>query len=346
MEYIIFTSEEDRGGKGKRVKAIEIFKFIRGKTAPQEAPQVASDCQELVAFEGNPEDIPPPAAVATSDTPAPIDVQKAKDEVREELQEIWRLPKEERKRAIHRLYLKWHPDKNPHNQDAAEEVFKFLLQELDRLERGAGPSISNESGTYSWRNFQRFWDSTARQHRQYHDEYQQQFSSGARPRHRQRHRSGARKFFFDEVYTPPRREREAQQWVRQALVDEKALKTLLQEARIDATLSCHVCFLAHEVAEKALKGAMYATCGLRVELRENHNIIPLAHAIEQVKPEIANGLIALAQPLEPTYYEDTRFPKQNMSSSPPYDKFTLQNAEEAEACAAGILKIVKDIVET
>ena len=129
-------------------------------------------------------------------------------------------------------------------------------------------------------------------------------------------------------------------------MDEKALKTLLQEARIDATLSCHVCFLAHEVAEKALKGAMYATCGLREESRENHNIIPLAQAIEQVNPEIANGLIALAQPLEPTYYEDTRFPKQNLSPSPPYEKFTLQNAEEAEACAAGILKIVKDIVET
>jgi sacsin len=346
MEYKIFTSEEDRGGNGKRVKAIEIFKFIRGKTAPQEAPPGESDCQELVVFEGNPEDLPPPAAVATSATPAPIDIQKAKDEVREELEEIWRLPKEERKRAIHRLYLKWHPDKNPHNQDATEEVFKFLLQEFDRLERGAGPSISNESGTYSWRNFQHFWDSTARQHRQYHDEYQQQFSGGARPRRRQWHRGGASQFFFDEEYTPPRREREARQWVRQALVDEKALKTLLQEARIDATLSCHVCFLAHEVAEKALKGAMYATCGLRAELRENHNIIPLAHAIEQVKPEIANGLIALAQPLEPTYYEDTRFPKQNLSPSPPYEKFTLQNAEEAEACAAGILKIVKDIVET
>ena len=344
MEYIIITSQDDQDGNTKRVKAIEIYKFVRGETAPQEAPPDESECQELVRFEGSSDEVPPPASVTTN-TPAPIDVQQAKDEVREELEEIWRLPKGDRKRAIHRLYLKWHPDKNPHNQDAAEEVFKFLLQELDRLERGAGPSVANESGTYStWRNFQHFWDNTARQHRQYHDEYQQ-FGGGARQQHRQRHRGGRGQYFFDEEYTPPRREREGQQWVRQALADNKALKTLLQEARIDPTMSCHVCFLAHEVAEKALKGAMHATCGLREELRENHNIIPLAHAIEQVKPEEAKGLSALAQPLEPTYYEDTRFPKQRPSSSP-CDKFTLQNAEEAEQCAAGILKIVQDIVET
>ena len=69
MEYIIFTCEED--WNGKRVKAIEIFKFI-------EAPPVKSDCQEPVAFEGVPEDVPPPAAVATTSIPALIDVQKAK----------------------------------------------------------------------------------------------------------------------------------------------------------------------------------------------------------------------------------------------------------------------------
>ena len=344
MEYKIITSQDDQDRNTKRVKAIEIYKFVRGETAPQEAPPDESECQELVRFEGSSDEVPPPASVTTN-TPAPIDVKQAKDEVREELEEIWRLPKGERKRAIHRLYLKWHPDKNPHNQDAAEEVFKFLLQELDRLERGAGPSVANESGTYSsWRNFQHFWDNTARQHRQYHDEYKQ-FRGGARQQHHQRHRGGRGQYFFDEEYTPPRREREGQQWVRQALADNKALKTLLQEARIDTMMSCHVCFLAHEVAEKALKGAMHTTCGLREELRENHNIIPLAHAIEQVKPEEAKGLSALAQPLEPTYYEDTRFPKQSLSSSP-CDKFTLQNAEEAEKCAAGILKIVQDTVET
>ena len=339
MEYVILTSEEDRQRGGKTVKAMEIFKCIRGENAPEEVPQVESECQKRVPFQGNPDDVPPPPA-AVAPTATPIDVQLAKDEVREQLQEIWRLPKEEQKRAINRLYLKWHPNKNLNNQDAAEEVFKFLLQELDK---GARPSVSTESGAYSsWRNFQRFWDETARQHRQYYNQYHR---GGARSRCCQRKTGGGGgRYFFDEEYTPPRREREAQQWVRQALADDKALKSLLQEARGDVKLSCHVCFLAHEVAEKALKGAMYATCGLREESRENHNIIPLAHAIEQVKPEIAKGLSAFARPLQQTYYKDTRFPKRNMPLSPPCDNFTLQNAKEAEACAAGILKIVQDIV--
>ena len=100
----------------------------------------------------------------------------------------------------------------------------------------------------------------------------------------------------------------------------------------------------HEVAEKALKGAMYATCGLREQSRRSHNVTPLARAIEQVEPEKARGISALALPLEPTYYVDTRFPKEGAGLSVPFEGFSLADAEEAEKCAGSIFKIVKDIV--
>ena len=337
VEYIILIGEEDKEENRKQVKAIEIYKFLRGNIAPKESE---SECQELVRFEGNPDDVP-----AATASPVSIDVEQAKDEVRQELKEIWCLPKEERKRAINRLYLRWHPDKNPHDQDAAEQVFKFLQQELDRLKAGIAPATTSTYSWFDWRQFQHSWDYTARQHRQYNNDYQQEYHSRPRPNHRHRSRGGASHFFFEGVYTPPKRETEAQKWVKQATVDAKVLSTLLNEARGDEKMSCHVCFMAHEVAEKALKGAMYATCGLRENMRESHNIIPFALAIEQVKPETA-GLSTFARPLEPTYYMDTRFPKDNPSSSPPCDVFTFNNAEEAETCALGILKIVRDIVET
>ena len=131
--------------------------------------------------------------------------------------------------------------------------------------------------------------------------------------------------------------------MKQAVADHSALQVLLNEAQNNPHLYCHVCFMAHEVAEKALKGAMYFTCGLRKAQAASHNIIPLAFAVEQVEKDRARGLSVLAEPLESAYYEDTRFPKENETSSP-CEAFTLANAIEAEKCATGILKIVRDLV--
>ena len=100
--------------------------------------------------------------------------------------------------------------------------------------------------------------------------------------------------FFNGHFTPPKNDQEARRWVKQAVADYKAL---LDKARTEVQLSCHVCFMAHEVAEKALKGAMYATCGLRENSQQNHNIIPLASSIEQVEPKKASGLSTLTAPL-------------------------------------------------
>ena len=346
MEYVIFVSEDDT--EGLKVKAIDLFKFIRGKKAPVDSAPVESESLEIVPFEGDPEKTSPP--------PAPINVQQAKEEVRKELEEIWRLPKDDHRKAIHRLYLKWHPDKNPDYPELAEEVFKFLKEELDRHERGVGVSGSASPTPHrSWRTYQRSWDYTARQHRQYREWDEQSSSSSetagaegstgsSRQRQRRRGQSGGGSTFFNCNFTPPKNDQEARRWVRQAVVDCKILKAVFDKAQTDVELSCHVCFMAHEVAEKALKGAMYATCGLRENSRRNHNIIPLAKSIELARPIHAGGLSTLAAPLEPTYYEDTRFPKESSPSSVPFENFSLDDAVSAAECAEAILKIARDIV--
>ena len=355
VKYIIITSED--GNEERTVAAYELYKFTRGQKAPEESPTVESESREVVLFQGDSSETAPPPPPPPSDstltrperTLQPINIEQAKEEVRQELKDIWELPKEERKKALHRLYLRWHPDKNPHDPEAAEEVFKFMKQEMDRLERGEGLSTSS---SHSWRHYENSWNFTAGQHRRYQNQYQQDPAGTGSHRQRQGSRrnrgggGGGGGGFFNTFFTPPKNEREAKRWVRQAIADFEVLKNALDCARINTKLSYNVCFMAHEVAEKALKGAMYATCGLREKSRESHNIAPLAIAIEQAEPEKARGISALALPLEPTYYVDTRFPKEGAGLSVPLEEFSLADAEEAEKCAGGILKIVKDIVNT
>ena len=342
IEYIIFTSAEDE--EGKKVKAIDLFKFIRGEKPPVDAIPADPDCQELVPFEGDPDD--------TSAHHEPLSLQQMREEIRQEVQDIRQLSGDDRRKAIRRLYLRWHPDKNPDCPELTEEAFKFLQEELDKLERGIEPSASASSfSRRSWRNYQESWDNTARERRYYSQQYQHSTSQGGKnsgmhnntaSSSRQRRSHGGGGGFFGGNFTPPTNEREGKRWVRQAIADCKALEALLNEARRDAELSCHVCFMAHEVAEKALKGGMYVTCGLGETSLKSHNISPLGKSIEAVRQAKASGLAALTSPLEP-YYLDTRFPNCCLPPSTP-DNFSLSNAETAAECARGILKIVRDIV--
>ena len=351
IEYIIFTSEDDEDGK--KVKAMDLYKFIRGSKAPAESDlPVDPECQELVPYEGDTDDTYPQRE---------INLQQVKEEIRKELQDIWQLSKEDRRRAIHRLYLKWHPDKNLDNPQIAEEVFKFIQEELDRLEKG--DRVSSSFTGRSWRTYKNTWDHTARQHRHYSQQYHQSTSyassqsgadsddeqgSGTAHSHHYQHQQrsgggGSCGGFFSGNFSPPTNIHEARRWVRQAVVDCKALEALLTEAQSDNELASHVCFMAHEVAEKALKSGMYATCGLGDNSLKSHNIYPLGRAIEAVSPEKASGLADLTFPLEP-YYLDTRFPNRCSIPSIPSDNFTLTDAEAAAECARGVLKKVRDVI--
>lgn len=61
-----------------------------------------------------------------------LDLVTVKKKLCKELAEIWKLDENDKKRALRRLYLKWHPDKNPQNATFAEKVFKFLLSQIEQ----------------------------------------------------------------------------------------------------------------------------------------------------------------------------------------------------------------------
>ena len=110
------------------------------------------------------------------------DVAEAKRHRCQQLRQIWRMSELDRNRAIRRLYLRWLPDKNLDNVEMATDVFKFLLKQIERLERGLDPeeeeveeedSEGEVSPSPQWREQYRAWEETARAHRSHRHQHRE-----------------------------------------------------------------------------------------------------------------------------------------------------------------------------
>ncbi len=105
-----------------------------------------------------------------------------------------------------------------------------------------------------------------------------------------------------------------------------------------------MCFLSHEVVEKALKGGLYALCGLDARKIYGHQLSNNAHALRMIRPHVARHLPGHCIPLE-EHYLNTRFPPRwPGSQDAPYDHYHLQDAQDAKEHAEEVLDIVKSIM--
>ena len=348
MRYKIYVSEDDE--EGIEVSALDLYKFLRGKRAEK----CEGETKALVPYKGKTDD-DWPRREAREET----DLKSIKQQLCNELREIWKLPQSEKTKAIRRLYLKWHPDKNPGRPELAEEVFKFLLKQIQRLEQGLPLEDPDEPATdgipsqrpfdsrgSQWSSYFRTWNYTAHQHsrsRESEHHYRARgggggggWGSSSGPTHTQ--------FPFDEDFGPQPDQQEGERWVKQAVVDFGALMILLNRTPTSQNVSASVCFMAHEVAEKALKGGMYAKCGLGEKSLKSHNLTPLAYALQAKEPSSTQGLAGYTTPLE-DYYLDTRFPNRYPGSATiPADHYSPEDAQEAKENAENILDMMKTLV--
>ena len=352
MKYKIYASEDDE--EGIEVSALDLYKFLRGKRGEKREER----SNALLPYEGETDDSQP-RREAREET----DLKSIKKQLCNELREIWKLPTTEKTKAIRRLYLKWHPDKNPDRPILAEEVFKFLKKQIERLEQGLPLEDPDETATEGipsqrpfgsrgsrWSSYFRTWNHTAHQH----------FRSGASEDHYRARGGGGgwgggggqgggsgpthAQFPFDEDLGPQPDQQEGERWVKQAEVDFGTLIILLNRTSTSQNVSGSVCFMAHEVAEKALKGGMYAKCGLGEKSLKSHNLTPLAYALQAKEPSSTQGLAGYTIPLE-EYYLDTRFPNRYPGSSMiPADHYSPEDAQQAKENAEDILNMMKTLV--
>ncbi|XP_043987905.1 sacsin [Gambusia affinis] len=215
------------GDEPVEVSHLDLYQFKREKKIKTNGVNCTSS-MELVVKNVSPSSQPPQSSLPTS-------LGEAKREIDKCLAEIWNLPEEERRKAIKRLYLKWHPDKNLDCQDLATEACKYLQNRIKELS-----NPSNSSNSSNFKDFYQQWDQEARHHRSGRERF---FRS-----------TGSRFYNFWNQYTniPRPNKEEAQRWCKQARCD---LDAAHKDTSGGSTEWC--LFKVHQAVEKALIAAEY-----------------------------------------------------------------------------------------
>ena len=242
-----------------------------------------------------------------------------------------------RKKAVKALYLKWHPDKN--TSPFATKAFQYLQCQIQRLEQGLDLECP-EDCTYDtnvdsefWSNMSRNWEEVFRNRR---DEQERERTRRNDPSTPTAPEDWDERIGANSVSADPQR---AQVWWTQAKHDLTALQVLVREAATKVEVCAHACFMAHQVAEKALKAGMYQVIGLHPSVLRWHQLASHAGALEQEKPSQTKGLRNLVQSLE-SFYLDTRFPNRYTPDKVPSEQYSLEDAVLGEKTAKEVMRIV------
>ena len=389
-KYRIYAKEDDT--EGIDVSIFSLYKFLAGRRKPRIQPLPGeSEGQEIALFDED-DELP-----KLRQNIIDIDLIEIMKKLCDQLKEIWKLlPEDLRKKAIRRLFLKWHPDKHHDNPEWAEKVFKFMMKQIEHLEKGeplddpeadvktplsGGASYFRKSRggghrRYHYRshgsrfNFNR-WSETAFQQGSSSDfEYSffgeggggfggggggfggggggfggggGGFGGGGGGRGGSLSRGCSSDYYpFDNVKEEKNPE-EGHRWVLQAEAEFRVLMVVHSQLSACSGYG-YVCFMAHQVVEKALKGGVYALCGMDGRSLIDHNLSRHAQALQAVRPEEAFGLADHAIPLE-DYYLKTRYPNQWKGyTNIPFGHYTQKDADRAKDSAKAVLDTVKGIM--
>ena len=332
--YLIDIGSDEK----KEVDVLDLYKIKRPQQVHKEEDEdmeeeSVSDTMELVPYKGSSGQNPGEARTQSStsshganEPPKPRTLENALKEVRKALAEIRKLPEDKRKKAIRRLFFRWHPDKNIDMQEIANEVMKFIQNEVEKLSNGgSGSREEGFAGAQSdFSDFFTRWDERARKQRASYENFRRhnpRFTGF--PSHSRR------------SYTGPDA-RLAKMWMRQSKEDLRSTEYLLAARN---PLYYLVCFQCHQVAEKALKAALYAFSGIADKQLSTHDLVQLAYDLSLLPgaPDVTARVARLSD-----YYDTTRYPDKQVPPKVPADVFQdSQQAQEAFRLAKEVLTVIE-----
>ncbi|CAM4608009.1 unnamed protein product [Leuciscus chuanchicus] len=276
------------------VSSLDLYQFKREKKATVSTGSTCTDIERLLTSR------PPPKRVF------PETFEEIRKEIDQSLNEIWNMSSEDKKKALKRLYLQWHPDKNPGNEELATEAFKYLQNRIEELQQGK----TAHSTSSTWRDFRDFydtWNTEARSHRKGRERFYQNYSRS--------HYN----FWSYHRETPRPNRGEAKRWYEQAQCDISAAHNATGG---DCSEWC--LFKVHQAVEKSLIAAMYRRSG---EHPNNCSITSLAQQVSHYSSQLTSLPNTVKQLTElgvdgkktqyPNYHPFPHIPNKQFSSGNP-----------------------------
>ncbi|KAM8927704.1 sacsin-like [Pelodytes ibericus] len=298
------------------VSVLDLYKFKRN---------ICQDSRALVLVEN------PTQQEKSIDEWYKASMEFTKKEIDIYLEQMWYLPKNEREKAIRRLYLKYHPDKNIGQEELSTEICKYLQQKVKELEMGT--KVSNKtSSTYqpghsgNFSNCWTRWDSEASHHRKNHEN----FSKSTR--------CDYNFWNYHTSHSHPN-PKEAQRWLKQAECDLRSA-----EHDVGYHHTEWVFYKVHQALEKALFAAQYMKQG-KTDMTKNLNIDSLAHKVSEYNDKLCSISKNVLQMQK--YGVDklkTQYPIFHKLPGIPNDCIPSDNEQEVIKLAKNVLQIIKSYV--
>ncbi|CAB1352730.1 unnamed protein product [Coregonus sp. 'balchen'] len=299
-------------GKDKviEVGALDLYQFKREKKPS--STSTGATCMELVQLA---ESVP-----RSSTTRAlPQSLEEAKKDIEKCLAEIWTLSAEERHKAIKRLWLRWHPDKNLDFLQLATEAFKYLQNRIEDLENSRTGNQSSPQWNTHFRNFYEQWNQEAHHHR-----------CGRERFYRTRGHNTRYNFYTYHENVPQPNRAEAQRWLSQAQCDLAAAHNDTGGRATEWTL-----FKVHQAVEKALIAAEYRRHG---QHSSNSSISILAERVSGYSPKL-DTLPSIVSKLKQLGVDakTTQYPNYHHLPHIPNKMFKCENETEVLDMASKLL---------
>ncbi|XP_033126013.1 sacsin-like [Anneissia japonica] len=327
------------------VSALHLYKWVLGnsRTDVNHHKEMALQAMVNMSTGSESERGAPTYRQRAPTPPLSENLEETKNQVSDNLEEIWKLDEDERKKAVKRLYLKWHPDKNPGREEFCSEVFKHLKNEIDRLERGLPRQRKDAEATRTnytfresgrWNEFYTRWDRRAGRDRRWREYYGSSYNRGAS------FSSGSSWTHtgFTNASSPPPRPMPDQGriWQKQAREDLKAARN-----DIDGYPSYEwVAYKCLQSAEKSMKAAILSHTGNN---SRTHDITWLAITVSSL-PGCSNNLRQYVNELciNAKDHNRARYPRL-FDDQIPHDLFNRNNADKCISNTKAILDMM-DIV--
>uniref|UniRef100_A0A8C2J569 HEPN domain-containing protein n=1 Tax=Cyprinus carpio TaxID=7962 RepID=A0A8C2J569_CYPCA len=294
------------------VSSLDLYQFKRETKATVSKGSTCTDIEFLLTSK------PPPKTVF------PETLEEIKREIDQSLNEIWKMSSEDKQKALKRLYLRWHPDKNPRNEVLATEAFKYLQNRIEELQQGK----TTQSTSSNWRDFRGFydtWNTEARSHRRGRERFYQNYS--------RRHYN-----FWSYHREAPRPNREeAKRWYEQAQCDIRAAHN---DTGGESSEWC--LFKVHQAVEKALIAAMYRGSGHQPN---NCSITSLAQQVSHFSSQLASLPSTVRQLTElGVDGKKTQYPNYHQFPHIPNKQFGVNNARSALDIATKLLEKIEEYI--